>query len=151
MILGPKPGCRTPRACPNILFPGSPIRGGALAPCSPSPIPPIATMAGSTAGEEGPTPKLLVSSVLEPKVDEMREFSVGCDGRLGSVGDGSRSRELGDEIPVAECSGIVPLRPAAPLRNELDELMVEAERPCEMEFRELCARDGLLEWRELTV
>jgi len=84
----------------------------------------------------------------------MREFSVGCDGKLGNVGDGSRSREGPFDIFVASawgCSGIDALRLRTPLRKEGAVLMAEAERPCEMEFRELCEREGLLLWRELTV
>jgi len=147
MILGPKPGCLIPNACPSILFPGSPIRGGVEPAFSPSPIPPIATIAGSAGGGVVPALKWSLSSTPDPKVEEIREFSVGCDGKFGSVGDGSRSREGGFDILVASacgCSGIEPLRLRTPLRNEFELLMVEAERPCEMEFRELCAREGLL-------
>jgi len=76
---GPKPGCLTPNAAPSILLPGSPILGG----------PSACRMAGSSA--VGDTAELI------------RSLRVGCDGKVGSVGDGSR-------LPfVSECSGIGPL------------------------------------------
>jgi len=79
MTRGPKPGCLTPRAAPNILFPGSPILGG----------PSACTIAGS--------------SVVGDTAEFMSSLRVGCDGRLGSVGEGSR-------LPFAcGCSGIEPL------------------------------------------
>ena len=38
-----------------------------------------------------------------------------------------------------------------PFRKELVVLMVDAERPCDMDPLELCALDPELIWRELTV
>jgi hypothetical protein len=65
---------------------------------------------------------------------------------LGRAGEGSRS--LG-EIPardwkVGGCSGMdaEPFSPGrTPFRKELVVLMVEAERPCEIDPLELCALD----------
>lgn len=81
----------------------------------------MATIAGSDGGGEEPDMNWLCSSAPVPKVDEMREFNVGCDGRLGRVGDGSRSRTNAGFDKLAGiacgCSGIVPLAPGAPLRK----------------------------------
>jgi hypothetical protein len=79
IVRGPKPGCLTPNAAPNILLPGSPILGG----------PSACGIAGSSGGGD--------------TAEFMRSLRVGCEGRLGSVGEGSR--------PPFECgcSRIVPL------------------------------------------
>jgi len=45
-----------------------------------------------------------------------------------------------------------PFNPGrTPFRKELVVLMVEAERPCEMDPLELCALEAELMWRVLTV
>jgi len=90
----------------------------------------MATIAGSEGGGEEPDVNWLCSSALVPRVEDISEFNVGWEGRLGSVGDGSRSRRAGFEKLAGiacGCSGMVPLTPtAAPLRNEVAEL---TERP----------------------
>ena len=123
---GPNPGCLTPSAAPNILFPGSPILGG----------PSACTIAGSSA--VGDTAELMSS------------LRVGCDGRLGSVGDGSL-------LSFAGCSGIEPLVfkwdsvTLLPLR--LPPLLLRVGNTEMDAARLLCPRDGLLVCcpREFTV
>ena len=75
---------------------------------------------------------------------------------FGRVGEGSRS--LGEILVrvwrVGGCSGMdaEPFSPGrTPFRKELVVLMVEAERPCEMDPLELCALEAELMWRVLTV
>jgi len=137
ITLGPSPGWRTPSAAPNILFPGSPILGGLPTLSKPSIAgPPIARIAGSEGGAS--------SGFGELNVEEMSAFSVGWEGKVGRVGEGSRS--LGWIFArfwrAGGCSGMdaVPFNPGrTPFRKELELLMVEAERPCEMDPLELWA------------
>lgn len=82
---GPRPGCLTPSAAPNILLPGSPIRG---APCSGC----AARIAGSDArGSDESTPL---------NEEDINALSVGCEGMLGNVGEGSRSLSCGEPLPL---------------------------------------------------
>lgn len=78
--LGPKLGCLTPSAAPNILFPGSPILG----PPIPSGCKLVATIAGSAGGVPS-------RETVSPNEEVMSELSVGWDGSDGSVGEGSRT------------------------------------------------------------
>jgi hypothetical protein len=118
MFRGPRPGCLTPSAAPSILFPGSPILGG----------PSACKIAGSSA--VGVTAEFISS------------LRVGCEGRLGSVGEGSL-------LPFGcGCSGIeplvftwdrampCPLRPPPPLLVRVGNTEMDAARL-------LCPRDGL--------
>jgi hypothetical protein len=83
-IRGPSPGCLTPSAAPSIRFPGSPILGandtsGCCAWCR---------LEVKIAGSDARIFALVVDS---PKDELMSAFKVGWEGRLGSVGEGSRS------------------------------------------------------------
>lgn len=124
MFRGPKPGCLTPSAAPNILLPGSPILGPPLSAC-----------------------KIAGSSGVGDTAEFMSSLSVGCDGRLGRVGDGSRFSF------ACGCSGMEPfmrklLLPPLPLLLALREGKTEMDAA-----RLLWPREGLLMcWpRELTV
>jgi len=84
-------------------LPGSPIRG-------PEPTGPSA-LAARIAGS------FRIASSPNADDDEINAFSVGCEGIVGSVGDGSRPNDNGTPpgpIPFAAgmviCSGMVPFR-----------------------------------------
>jgi len=83
---GPRPGCRTPSAAPSIRLPGSPILGGAD----------ISWCRGCGCCRlvleiDESEPRRSAPATASPSDELMSAFNVGCEGRLGRVGEGSRS------------------------------------------------------------
>jgi hypothetical protein len=149
---GPSEGCLTPNAAPSIRFPGAPTVLLPFLPPIPSPERDVARIAGSARiCESGWAP-------LSPNEEVINELSVGCVGRLGSVGDGSRPSAKG-------CSGMETLLLVGMGWRKLPEAEMpfpfpfDTERPwllgnTEIELdRPVCERDGFEAcWpRELTV